>query len=107
MKNKLYLLFFVLFGLLLLSSCIIYVPYPEGSPPPQEEPYYEEDYRDTPSRYDTSYFYDKLSPHGMWAYHSPHGYVWVPNRVAINIYPVFLWFFIRTIDNRFINSLGR
>ncbi len=78
MKNKLYLLFFVLFGLLLLSSCIIYVPYPEGSPPPQEEPYYEEDYRDTPSRYDTSYFYDKLSPHGMWAYHSPHGYVWVP-----------------------------
>lgn len=78
MKNKLYLLSFVFLGLLLLSSCIIYVPYPEGSPPPQEEPYYEEDYRDTPSRYDTSYFYDHLSPHGMWVNHSPYGYVWIP-----------------------------
>ncbi len=78
MKNKLYLLSFVFFGLLLLSSCIIYVPYPEDFPPTQEEPYFEEDYRDTPSRYDTSYFYDYLSPHGMWVNHLRYGYVWVP-----------------------------
>lgn len=80
MKNKLSLFSFsfVFFGILLLSSCIIYVPFPEDSPPTQEDPYYEEDYRDTPSRYDTSYFYDHLSPHGMWVHHSPHGYVWIP-----------------------------
>ncbi len=78
MKNKLYLLSFVFLGLLLLSSCIIYVPYPEGSPSPQDDPYYEEDYRDTPSHYDMSYFYDHLSPHGMWVNHSPYGYVWIP-----------------------------
>ncbi len=78
MKNKLSLFSLLFLGLLLLSGCIIYVPYPEGSPRPQEEPYYEEDYRDIPSRYDTSYFYDRLSPHGMWVYHAPYGYVWIP-----------------------------
>jgi len=77
-KNILSLFSLVFLGLLLLSGCVIYVPYPQDSPQPQEEPYYEEDYRDLPSQYDTSYFYDYLSPHGLWVYHSPYGYVWIP-----------------------------
>ena len=44
--KKFLLLGVVFFGLMLLSSCIIYVPYPEDYPPPEEEPYYERDYRE-------------------------------------------------------------
>ncbi|MCJ7581918.1 MAG: hypothetical protein MUP98_15500, partial [Candidatus Aminicenantes bacterium] len=78
MKNKLSFYSFVILVILLLSSCLIYVPYPEGSPSTREDPYYEENYYDTPSRYDTSYFYDYLSPHGTWVFNSPYGYVWIP-----------------------------
>lgn len=78
MKNKFFLYFFVFLFILFFSSCLIYVPYPEGSPPTREDPYYEEDYRESSSSYDTSYFYDYLSPHGSWVYNSPYGYVWIP-----------------------------
>jgi len=78
MKKNL-LLFSVVFGLILAAGCIYYVPYPEeGYPPPEDEGYYEEDYRDYPSRIDTSYFYDFLAPHGAWVNYAPYGYVWIP-----------------------------
>jgi hypothetical protein len=75
MNSKSIILFL---GLLLTASCVFYVPVQEGYPP-QEEEYYEEPY---PSRLDTSYIYDYLSPYGMWTYHMPYGYVWIPDRVG-------------------------
>ncbi len=75
MKGKTIILFL---GLLLTASCVFYVPVQEGYPP-QEEQYYEETY---PSHLDTSYIYDYLTPYGMWLYHSPYGYVWIPERVS-------------------------
>lgn len=87
MKIKRSFISFVFIGLLLLSGCIIYVPAPGNAPQPQDEPYYQEDYRDTPIRYDTSYFYDYLSPHGMWISHSPYGYVWIPRVYRYNWRP--------------------
>jgi hypothetical protein len=75
MNSKSIILFL---GLLLTASCVFYVPVQEGYPP-QEEPYYEEPY---PSRLDTSYIYDYLTPYGMWIYHPPYGYVWLPERVS-------------------------
>lgn len=77
MKKYLFLTF-VFIGLLLAVGCIIYVPYSKEYPPPQEKEYYEREYRDYSVRYDTSYFYDYLSPHGMWVYQPPYGYVWIP-----------------------------
>jgi hypothetical protein len=69
----------VVIGLILAAGCIYYVPYPEeGYPPPEDQGYYEEDYRDYPSRLDTSYFYDYLAPYGAWINYSPYGYVWIP-----------------------------
>jgi hypothetical protein len=76
--KKMLLLSLVGIALMLTASCIIYVPYPEEYPPPQEQDYYDRDYRDYSGRYDTSYFYDYLSPHGLWVYQPPYGYVWIP-----------------------------
>ena len=76
--KKIVLLSLVGIALVLIAGCIIYVPYPEGYPPPQEEDYYDRDYRDFSGPYDTSYFYDYLSPYGMWVYQPPYGYVWIP-----------------------------
>ncbi len=77
--KKYLLLFSVVFGLILAAACIYYVPYPEEGYPPTEDPgYYEEDYRDYPSRMDTSYFYDYLAPYGVWVNYPAYGYVWIP-----------------------------
>ena len=77
--KKYLLLLSVVFGLILAAGCIYYVPYPEvGYPPPEDEGYYEEDYRDYSSRIDTSYFYNHLAPYGAWVDYSPFGYVWIP-----------------------------
>lgn len=77
--KKIFLWLSVLLGLILASACIYYVPYPEGGyPPPEEEGYYEEDYRDDRSRMDTTYFYDYLAPYGAWVNYPAYGYVWIP-----------------------------
>lgn len=77
--RKYLLLVSILLGFILASACIYYVPYPEeGYPPPEEEGYYEEDYREYPSRMDTAYFYDYLAPYGAWVDYPAYGYVWVP-----------------------------
>jgi hypothetical protein len=67
--------FFILFGLLIATACVIYVPYTEEAPPPEREEVYERGY---PSRMDTSYFYDYLSDYGTWIYYPPYDYVWIP-----------------------------
>ncbi len=78
MKKQLLLLSFLL-GIILATSCIYYVPYPDaGYPPPEEEGYYGEDYRGYPSRMDTAYFFDSLAPYGAWIDYPAYGYVWVP-----------------------------
>ena len=65
--------FIILLGLIFTASCVFYVPYGEEAQPPEEE-YYEE-----PSPgLDVSYFYDSLSPYGMWIYYPTYGYVWIP-----------------------------
>jgi hypothetical protein len=87
MKKHL-LLISLVFGLILAAGCIYYVPYPEeGYPPPEDPGYYEEDYRDYPSRVDTSYFYDHLAPYGTWVNYSPYGYVWIPHRTRYSWRP--------------------
>lgn len=72
--------FIIFLVIVFAASCIIYVPAEYEKPLPPDEEYYEDEYmgRDYPSRMDVSYFYDYLTPHGLWIYHSPHGYVWIP-----------------------------
>jgi len=74
----------VLLGLSFITSCVVYIPYGgEGGPPPGErERTYGEDYRTYPEETDISFFYDYLSPHGIWVALSPYGYVWVPRHVS-------------------------
>jgi len=77
--KKYFLLISVMLAIILTAACIYYVPYPdEGYPPSQDEGYYEEDYRDYPSRMDTTYFYDYLAPYGAWVEYPAYGYVWIP-----------------------------
>jgi hypothetical protein len=74
---KKYALFLVI-TLIVMAACVIYVPVDErGSP-------YRDDYYDDPysSGMDTSYFYEYLSPHGVWIHHPPYGYVWIPERMG-------------------------
>jgi hypothetical protein len=68
----------VLLGIMVLTSCIIYVPVDERGSPYRDE-YYDEPYA---GEMDTSYFYDHLSPYGAWIRHNPYGYVWIPERTA-------------------------
>lgn len=70
--------FILLLGIIAIASCVIYVPVDEGRPPYRED-YYDEPYS---TEMDTAYFYDYLSPHGVWIRHSPYGYVWIPERMA-------------------------
>ena len=67
-------IFVLILGIMAMASCVIYVPVDEGGP------VYRDDYYDDPyvGEMDTSYFYDYLSPHGMWVRYSPYGYVWIP-----------------------------
>lgn len=74
----------VLFGLSFITSCVVYIPYGgEGGPPPgEQERTYEQDYRAYPEETDISFFYNYLSPHGIWVASSPYGYVWVPRHMG-------------------------
>ncbi len=83
MKNK---LFGILLGFVFLTSCVVYVPYEgEGGPPPPRPP--DEDRYDVggrdvgPYETDIGYFYEYLSPFGVWVSVSAYGYVWVPTRI--------------------------
>lgn len=75
MRKNIFILFL---GIVAMASCVIYVPVEEGSPSYRDD-YYEDPYS---SEMDTSYFYDYLTPHGMWIRHSPYGYVWIPERMS-------------------------
>lgn len=82
-------MFIVLLGLIFTASCLVYVPFQEEGIPPEEE-YYEAPYDDVSPGLDVSYFYDYLSPHGMWVYSRPYGYVWIPRDVPygwLSLYP--------------------
>jgi len=74
-------IFFVLLGSVLLASCSIYMPPPPGAPPPVEE-YPVEQVPEPAPGLDVSYFYDSLSPYGIWVYHPVHRYVWVPANMS-------------------------
>lgn len=62
-------------GFVFLTSCIMYIPtdYETGLSSVEMES------QGPRSELDVSYFYDYLSPHGIWVYHAPHGYIWIPN----------------------------
>jgi len=78
----------LIFALIWLMSCIVYLPTPqEQRPLPKEEPYYEEDYRAGSYEVGSSYFYDYLSTHGIWVYHSRYGYIWIPEVRTYNWRP--------------------
>ena len=68
---------FVLLVILIASSCV-YLRY-EGVPPSWED---ETSYEAYPAQIDVGYFYDYLSPYGIWVYERPYGYVWIPGRVS-------------------------
>lgn len=73
--------FFIIMLILLFSgSCIFYVPYTgEKSPPPEpEREYYEQPRQELTPAMDISYFYDYLTPYGVWIFYRPYGYVWIP-----------------------------
>jgi len=71
-------LFILMIAIIAMASCVIYVPVEEGTTPRRDD-YYEDPYS---TQMDTSYFYDYLSPHGIWVSHSPYGYVWIPERMG-------------------------
>ncbi len=71
-------IFFLLLGVVAMATCVIYVPVDEGGPP-YRGGYYEDPHS---TEMDTSYFYDYLSPHGVWVRFSPYGYVWIPDRMG-------------------------
>ena len=73
-------IFIILLGLIFTASCLVYVPFQEEGIPPEEE-YYEAPYDDVSPGLDVSYFYDYLSPHGIWVYYRPYGYVWISRDV--------------------------
>ena len=79
--KKALLVFGIFLGAMLLTSCIYYVHVPVEEPPPGED-YYEEDYPGYSARFDTSYFYDYLSPYGVWVNYAPYGFVWIPYNVG-------------------------
>jgi hypothetical protein len=76
------LLWLGLIGLLTASACYIYVPSDRG---PYGEPRTRPEYRDRYSTYgdiDIAFFYDYLSPYGVWVNYPPYGYVWLPRDVS-------------------------
>jgi len=79
-------LFIILLGLIFTASCLVYLPVQEEGIPPEEE-YYEEPYDDVSRGLDVSYFYDYLSPYGIWVYYRPYGYVWIPRDVPFGWRP--------------------
>jgi hypothetical protein len=68
--KKTLLVLVIFMGAMLVTSCIYYVPAPYG------------EYPGYPANMDISYFYEYLSPHGIWVNHSPYGYVWIPYSVS-------------------------
>ncbi len=76
------LTFLLLSGLFLMTSCTIYFPTPAEDIPPPVEEYPVETVPEPTGVADVSYFYNSLSPHGIWVYHPVYRYVWVPSRVS-------------------------
>jgi len=74
-------LFIILLGLIFTANCVVYVPYQEEEGPPPGEEYYEPPYDDVSPGPDVSYFYDYLSPYGIWVFNPPYGHVWIPRDV--------------------------
>ena len=71
--------FIILLMLVFIGGCVFYVPYSGKEGPPTERETVEETPREelAPTM-DVSYFYDSLSPYGLWVYYPPYGYVWIP-----------------------------
>jgi len=77
-KNILIILFVLAFA----ASCVLYVPYTtEEGPPPERAQVQEPPREELAPGLDVSYFYDHLSPYGLWSYYPPYGYVWIPRDI--------------------------
>ncbi len=77
---------FISLGLFLMTSCQLYFPPPAQAPPPVE-PYPAERVPEPAVGLDVSYFYESLSPYGVWVYHPVHRYVWVPSGMSLSWRP--------------------
>ena len=77
---------FIFLGLFLMTSCQFYFPPPTEAPPPVEQ-YPVERVPEPAVGLDVSYFYESLSPYGIWVYHPSHRYVWVPSRMSLSWRP--------------------
>ncbi len=81
MLKKSYFWILIIVLLTIGTSCLIYVPYDDqGSTRRPGRTYDQEPYEDY-GDYDTSYFYEYLSPHGTWVSLRPYGYVWIPRNM--------------------------
>jgi len=75
---------FLFICLMVTAGCVFYIPDDGGGyRRPPESRTYRDNYRD----YDVDFFYDSLSPYGMWVNQSPHGYVWIPNNMPYRWHP--------------------
>jgi hypothetical protein len=83
MKKHILLIFL---GLFLMTSCQLYFPPPVEAPPPAE-PYPVQQVPEPAIGLDVSYFYESLSPYGIWVYHPVHRYVWVPSSMSLGWRP--------------------
>jgi len=72
---------FLVLAMLVGAGCYIYVPYDESRPQRPQESSYQDD-RGPYGDLDSSYFYDRLQPYGIWVSYSPYGYVWIPRDVG-------------------------
>ena len=77
---------FIFLGLFLMTSCQFYFPPPTDVPPPVEQ-YPVERVPEPAVGLDVSYFYESLSPYGIWVYHPNHRYVWVPSSMSLSWRP--------------------
>ncbi len=88
--------FVILLSLIFAAGCIMYVPYSGERRPPAPE---AEEYYQPPSPgpgLDISYFYEYLSPYGIWIYHPAYRYVWVPYNMPYGWRPYTLGHWIWT-----------
>ena len=65
--------------LVLSTACLIYVPYDGDDRHGARGQAYDRDYGS--GDLDQEYFYEYLSPYGIWVSNPPHGYVWVPRNM--------------------------
>ncbi len=83
MKKTIIPLFLFIF-LIVTAGCVFYIPDDGGGYRRAPE---SRNYRDSYRDYDVDFFYESLSPYGMWVNLSSYGYVWIPHNMPYRWHP--------------------